>query len=266
MPRTHLNGYSIHYEIAGNFKAPNERTIIFVNGNGNCIDDWRYLGYLKPLEAEGFRIILMDALGYGFSDKPIIPSEYSTERRAADVIALMDVLNIKECHFFGASIGGSLGFVLASLYPNRFLSFILGMAHAYGSTKEPSNIFSAEIKKLLTELSMEQVVEHYEFLLGRRFPVGVRENFINNNAKALIAANTITWPDYSSFLSQIKVPVLLYAGELEQQLLPSIKACCDQIPDCTFKIIPGKTHAEVYWDGQEIAPLLIHFLKEKFSI
>lgn len=265
MSITPLNNYNINYEIVGNPKAPDNRTIIFAHGNGNCLDDWQHLGYLDPLEKEGFRLILMDALGYGASDKPLITSEYTAERRAADVVALLDKLSIKKCHFFGSSIGGSLGFVLASLYPNRFLSYMLGMAHAYGSTKEPSNVHPEEVRKLLNELSMEKFVEHYEVLLGRRFPNGVRENFIKNDAKALIAANSITWPDYSSFLSQIKVPVLMYAGEYEEQLIPYVKECCKIILDCTFKIIPSKNHAETYWDGKDITDLLINFLNEKFS-
>ena len=260
MPIAKLNGFNINYKVFGNLQASNDHTIIFAHGNGNCLKNWRDLGYLEQFEAEGFRIIVMDALGYGASDKPLISTEYTAERRAADVIALMDYLGVDQCHFFGSSVGGSLGYVLAALYPERFLSFSIGMAHAYGNNKEPSNVHGDETKKLLAELPAEEFVQYYEKLLQRRFPEGVRKTFLNNNPQALIAANTITWPDNSSSLSKLNVPVLIFAGEHEEQLVPHIKTTAALIPDCTIKILQGRDHAEVYWGGKEVSSIVIEFI------
>jgi soluble epoxide hydrolase/lipid-phosphate phosphatase len=50
--------------------------------------------------------VVPDMLGYGGTDKPADPSEYSTKKLCADLVALLDFLSIKkavssECRFEG---------------------------------------------------------------------------------------------------------------------------------------------------------------------
>lgn len=91
------NDFNINYEIAGNIDS--EHTLILSHGNGNCLNDWTALGYVERL-APHFKLVLMDALGYGESDKPTSPAEYTAEKRADDVIDLLNALDIEQCHFF----------------------------------------------------------------------------------------------------------------------------------------------------------------------
>ena len=259
MPKiTTPKGFKINYLVVGNLNT--DQTVILSHGNGNCLDDWRALGYVEKLSPY-FRLILMDALGYGESDKPIDPLQYTSVRRAEDLIAVLDALKIDKVHFFGNSIGGSVGFVLAHLYPKRFFSFMIGSAHPYGS-KEPigCNIYP---KTFLDRFVKDGAVKFVECMekdfVGESFPKEVKANFLRNNSAVIVAANTPKWPDYSSYLSDIVVPVMLFAGELDpvSRFLPDVAS---KIPDCIVNILKEKTHAQCYWDSDLIVPIIRDFI------
>lgn len=245
----------IYYEVIGNSQKP---PLIFAHGNGNCLDDWKILGFAERLSPH-FQLILMDALGYGKSDKPHDPHFYNSEQRAKDVIAVLDHLNISKSHFYGNSIGGSLGFALASLYPERFLSFSIGNAHCYGSSAPGSNLFPEDLRKYLVENGIEELVNYLERTLNLRLLPGLRENFLQNDPLAIAAANTPEWPDYSKKLKQNKVPMLIFGGE-KDGILDLIKQCATAIPNSVLKTIPNKDHAQVYWESEIVVPLILDFM------
>lgn len=241
------------------------QTIIFAHGNGNSVQDWHTLGFVEKL-APYFRLILIDAIGYGNSDKPTNPERYTPEKRAEDVIAVLDALDIDQAHFFGNSIGGSLGFVLANLYPKRFKSFIIGSAHPYGSS-EPNgcNLFPKEFRDLMAQGGMQAFVNIVEKqFLKKPFRAGVRERYLQNNPQAMIAANTPEWPNRSTCLGHINVPVLLYAGALDPvaELQSKIKEKIHS--NVEIVILPDTDHADAYWQSEKTAPLIKRFI-EKYS-
>lgn len=256
---TTRDGLEVYYEIHNPRGA---QTLIFAHGNGNSVKDWHTLGFVSHLKPH-FRLILMDAIGYGESSKPHDFSRYTPEQRASDVIELMDALSIEQAHFFGNSIGGSLGFVLADLYSKRFQSFIIGSAHPYGSTQQNGcNLFPKEFRDIMLSdggmLSFVEIAER-DFL-KRPFREGVREQYLKNDPKAIAAANTPAWPNREECLSRISVPTLLYAGELDpvSALQPSIAA---EIKEAEVVILPATDHADAYWQSEKTAPLIKRFIE-----
>lgn len=55
---------------------------------------WRY--QIGPWVRKGCRVVVPDMLGYGGSDKPVDPSEYSTKKLCSDLVALLDLLDVKK--------------------------------------------------------------------------------------------------------------------------------------------------------------------------
>ena len=80
--------------------------------------DWRDLGYVDALKHD-YKLILIDARGAGASDKPHDAAAYDPALRASDVVAVLDDLGIRHAHYFGYSLGGWVGFLLAKYAPDR---------------------------------------------------------------------------------------------------------------------------------------------------
>ncbi|MEU2613207.1 alpha/beta fold hydrolase [Micromonospora sp. NPDC007271] len=74
--------------------------------------------------AAGFRAILVDLLGAGFSDRPEWFS-YSLEDHAETVAALLDGLGVRDCVLVGHSMGGSIAVLLAGSRPDLVAQLIL---------------------------------------------------------------------------------------------------------------------------------------------
>lgn len=74
--------------------------------------------------APKYKIVCISLRGHGKSAKPEPESYagYSLEKFADDIKALCDYLEIESFHYVGNSIGGLIGYELASRYPEKFKS------------------------------------------------------------------------------------------------------------------------------------------------
>lgn len=70
-----------------------------------------------------YRVVRFDARGHGKTEAPVGP--YSFETLAADVVALMDHVQIERAHFLGLSMGGMVGQYLGLGHAKRFNSLQL---------------------------------------------------------------------------------------------------------------------------------------------
>jgi pimeloyl-ACP methyl ester carboxylesterase len=258
--------FSINYETYGPSTAA--VSIIFAHGNGNCVEDWYKLGYVDKLTASlpEVRLVFMDALGYGQSDKPTAPEDYTPERRAEDVICLLDHLKLDKTVFFGASIGGSLGFVLADLYPERFSAFIIGSAHPYGLSQPIGcNIFDATFRETIKTSGMLAFVTELETrFLKKPFDPAVRPQYIKNDADAIVAANTPDWPDRSAILSTIQVPTLLFAGA-DDPVSEFQATIASKISNAEVTILPQTDHCDAYWDSKKVVSVIAEFIRKNYT-
>jgi len=139
---TRVNGVLIHYQEAGDEKAP---PIILIHGfiSSNLI----WANTLLPLARKGFRVIAPDLPGYGYSDKPA-DAEYTINEQAHAMVGLMDRLKIERATIAGASYGGAIAATMALDYPERVEKLILVGAVTNDEAK----------KKLLLRLSCLPII------------------------------------------------------------------------------------------------------------
>ena len=225
------------------------------HGNGNCIEDWHTLGFVKALQ-DDFKLLLIDSRGYGKSSKPDDPHEYSLKGRADDTIAGMDKEGINQGHCFGASIGAATCLLLAKYYPNRFKSYILATPYF--------TLFGEAIKRALAQ-GVESYVGKLEQLIGGRIENEIiRKMFLSNDAAAVLAANSSEWFDYHDYIQYIHLPTLIYVGEQESTVI-ELKNLSESVSrasgyQCEFHIFPDATHAEIYWSSTRASPLISRFI------
>lgn len=106
-----VDGVAIAYRLDGD---PDGSPLVLLNSAG-C--DLRMWDPHVPALGGDFRLVRADARGHGGSDAP--PPPYTLERLGADVVALLDALEIEHAHLVGASLGGLVALWIAVQHPDR---------------------------------------------------------------------------------------------------------------------------------------------------
>lgn len=81
----------------------------------------------EDLAARGNRVITVDLLGHGKSERPRDMWLYSIQAFAQQVIALMDHLEIEEAAVMGTSLGANTALEIAAIAPQRLRAMIIEM-------------------------------------------------------------------------------------------------------------------------------------------
>jgi len=118
MPYATIGDIDIYYEIHGPPDAP---PLVLIGGWAS----YRWIWFRQvPAFKEKYKCIVFDNRGAGKSSKPDYP--YTMEMLAADTIGLLDALDIKNAHILGVSMGGMIAQQIASSYPEKARSLIIG--------------------------------------------------------------------------------------------------------------------------------------------
>ncbi len=81
----------------------------------------------KALAARGNRVITVDLLGHGQSDRPRDMWRYSMGAFARQLLALMDHLELQEAAVMGTSLGANTALEVASVAPERLRGMVIEM-------------------------------------------------------------------------------------------------------------------------------------------
>jgi pimeloyl-ACP methyl ester carboxylesterase len=120
MPFASNRGQRIHYTVEGSGPL-----VVLQHGLLMDADSWTQSGIVKGL-TDGFRVVCVDSLGHGFSDKPSDPELYGQEQRVGDIVAVIDDLGYDRAHLIGYSMGGWLAVGAAKHHPKRLASLVVG--------------------------------------------------------------------------------------------------------------------------------------------
>jgi pimeloyl-ACP methyl ester carboxylesterase len=81
----------------------------------------------RSLAARGHRVILLDLLGHGASDKPQRAFEYRVDVYDEQLVALLDHLGLASAAIGGLSLGANVSLHVASHHPERVEALLLEM-------------------------------------------------------------------------------------------------------------------------------------------
>jgi len=112
-----VNGIRMHATTTG--QGP---TVLLLHGFPDTHAVWRK--QVGPLAAAGYRVIAPDLRGYGRTEAPGGVYDYTLDKLRADVIALLDVLEIDKVILVGHDWGGLIGWQIAALSPQRVERFV----------------------------------------------------------------------------------------------------------------------------------------------
>ncbi|HVV68635.1 MAG TPA: alpha/beta hydrolase [Gammaproteobacteria bacterium] len=248
----------IYYEDIGELSSP---IVVMQHGDGNDSQNWKSLGYVEKL-LPYVRLILIDYLGYGQSEKIYDPNAYTMPLLSSDTIAVLNHINVNtEVTFFGGSMGARVGYELATTkeYAKYFNKFIIN-----GMVASHFDIVT-EFAKWVDMGGMPYVAEQMEkTFMVEPFPKAIRETFLNNDPAAYRAANLNPWPSITDKLHLIDKPVLLICGEKAGERA-DMEQSAALIKQAQLKIIPKLDHAQAYWYAHEVVPLILDFILDIVS-
>lgn len=121
MPDFEHDGHRLHYEVHG--EGP--RVLVYLHGL--LLDAALNRDLARRLAEHGHRVVLLDLLGHGSSDRPTHAYHHRTELYAEQVVALLDHLELDEAVLGGVSLGANVTLTAAAARPERVRGMVLEM-------------------------------------------------------------------------------------------------------------------------------------------
>jgi haloalkane dehalogenase len=84
-----------------------------------------YRRIISRLAAAGHRVVAPDLIGFGRSDKPSDPADYTYERHVRWMTEWLLAMDLEQVTFFGQDWGGLIGLRLVAGHPQRFARFVV---------------------------------------------------------------------------------------------------------------------------------------------
>lgn len=125
-----VDGHRVHYQEFGDPAGP---VLLLIHGFTASTYVWKTTA---PLLGEaGFRVIAVDLLGFGYSEKPAA-FDYTINAQARMIARFMNRLGLGRAIIVGSSYGGAVALTLALDYPERVEKLVLSDAVINDEAKE----------------------------------------------------------------------------------------------------------------------------------
>jgi 3-oxoadipate enol-lactonase len=263
MPRAHVNGLNLYYEVSGSGPS-----VVLCHGYTGSHQDWVFQ---VPVLARKYQVVTMDHRGHGASDTPSSADAYSIPIFANDLYALLNYLDIAKCCLVGHSMGGFAALRLALEQPQVVSSLVL-VDTASGPVNIPGY---ADMRARLLEIAqtdgMEAVFEYnarYNPLSLRRFEkypglFGIcKRRMIEMPVDGYVYAGHALSErqDLTGRLNEISVPTLVMVGEEDSPFQRPSRALVEGIPDARLCVVPQALHCPHEEEAEAFNEMLLEFL------
>jgi pimeloyl-ACP methyl ester carboxylesterase len=218
-------------------------------------DSWFSFSPVLPLMDHKYRVYILDQRGHGDSDRPV--GGYAMQQFAADVIAFMDAMNIKQATIVGHSMGSFVAQHVASEAPERVSKLVL--------VASATSVRNNTVRELQREIDALQDTAPVPETFARDFQVStvfhpLPADFLQAVVKESVKVPVHVWrevmaemlaPEADVQLKRIKTPTLILWGDKEsifprseQDLLVSA------LRNSVLKVYPDTGHA-LHWERPE---------------
>ena len=195
----------------------------------------------NSIEEKGFRVIMMDLYGRGFSDNPDLPQ--TDELRANQVIELLDRRNIKKASLVGLSNGGRIISKIAYLKPeivNELFYIASSGFYEYPDTNE-RDVTLSEINDLIKSYPEMAMGQKNDFFNPGQYPDWIDKyqelQKYKGFARALISTtkNLVTLDYVHNKIDSLNIPVYTFWGEFDTVVV------YDEFKDRLNRVLPNRT-------------------------
>ena len=236
-----VNGLQLYYE-----KHGSGRPLVLLHG-GLMTIDLNFGPLLEPLSASR-QVIAVELQGHGHTadtDRPM-----TIEALAADVVALLDHLEIAAADVFGFSLGGLVACAVALAAPTRVGKLIVASADAH----RPPGRESAppDDERMPTQDDFQAMRDAYDAVAPDP------AHFDEFAAKT--SAMVHEFPGWTDQLQSLQLPTLLIFGDRDFSPLSDVVEMFELLPNAQLAVLPGTTHMGVTRQPGELLALITAFL------
>ena len=192
------------------------------------------------------RVVAPDLRGHGKSPAP--EGAYSVDLMAKDLIALLDRIGVYKAIWVGHSMGGYITMAAQRLAPERFAGLGLVCTN-HKADSEEARAKRYETAEKVGEEGSKAAVNTKMFLEGTPettpYVEATKQIMLNTPAAGIIGSlqAIATRPDSTDSLKQVRVPVVVIAGEGDQLFKPEIPQQMAQlIPGAELVMVPKAGH------------------------
>jgi 2-succinyl-6-hydroxy-2,4-cyclohexadiene-1-carboxylate synthase len=211
---------------------------------------------LAPLAAR-HRVLAVDLIGHGASDRPHVPARYDMAQIARDLCELLDACALPRAAVLGYSMGARVALGLTVLAPARVAALVceggspgLREAHERSARCAADEALARDLERAGIAPFVERWMDLPLFATQKRLPesilAGERERRLGNDPLALAAClrglGTGVQPSFWQALPEVRVPVLLLAGELDARYRELAQAMQAELPDARTAIVAHAGH------------------------
>lgn len=273
--------YKIHYVEAGQGEP-----IVLIPGSYSTYRVWNRL---MPLLAGQYRLLALDYLGVGDSDKPRKGFDYTVQEQTDVIAQMVRQLDLGKVHLIGWSYGGAIVFDFAARYPelvNKIVSIEGGVVKPAKMKGDPverclkfpviGDIFIRVARTgVLNKPVARVMVGKWYSSLTPMDQEEVREQITSNSRSASripwykISIARRTSKDLQEEAKSIKVPILYLYGTLSHfkgiLLEKNIQYLKNYLPHAWIVALEGGVHDLAMQKPAEVAGLILEFLTKKLD-
>ena len=251
---------------------------------GGPMQDSSYLGDLGGLSAHR-QLIMVDPRGAGRSATPVDAASYRCDRLIDDVEALREHLGLDRLDLLAHSAGANLAALYVARRPGRVGRLVLigpstvavGIAASGAARLETARLRKDEPWFPTAFAALEAIVAGNAtddswkaidpFFYGRwdapaQAHQAAQDGHRNQEAAAVFGAEGAFDPDATrAALAAFNAPVLLLAGEVDPNTIPSVAAeFAELFPNAEFVVQPGAGHFPWLDDADRFVATTARFL------
>lgn len=237
----------VHYHIEI-LNEDKERALVFLHGFTGSSRTWHDIAdYFSD-----YKIILIDLLGHGLTESPVEVERYSMELQLRDLDQLFHLMDLREFALAGYSMGGRVALAYACSYPEKITALVLESASPglkTGQQRIERKKSDAELAERIVYNGMIAFVNKWEKIplfktqenLPEQEKLAVRNDRLSQDptglANSLIGMGTGSQESYWKAISELKMPVLLLTGRLDEKFTA--------IAEEMVSVMPGAVHKEI---------------------
>jgi 2-succinyl-6-hydroxy-2,4-cyclohexadiene-1-carboxylate synthase len=212
------------------------------------------------------RIVAVDLIGHGRSDAPARAERYRMEQCVADLLALLDTLDIAQTDVLGYSMGGRVALQLTAAAPARVGALVLESSSpglADPAERQARIAADEALADSIERDGLAAFVDRWEQLplfasqavLPAEIRARQRAQRMRSNpqglANSLRGMGTGRQASLWDRLPQLRMPTLLIAGELDQKYSAIAEQMAQALLNARKVIVPNAGHT-VHLDQPDI--------------